>query len=316
VFQKIREIIDRGQEFLITTHIDPDGDAIGSAFSLYWALDSMGKTPYVYLRDPVPYMYEFLPGPPRLIGHEIPDRPFDAIFVVDCGNLFRAGDGYQRLKGMGPLINIDHHATNEPFGVVNLINEDSSSTAEILHGLFEYLGVDPTYNMALNIYTAIFTDTGSFRYPNTSTSAFLICEKMIETGVSPSFVAQMVHENHPIERFHLLGMVLSSLQTFRDGLIVMAHVTQEMFSATGATKEQTEGFVEFIKEIRGLDVAVLIREINEQRYKISMRSKGDTDVAYICSLFGGGGHRKAAGCTIEGSIDEVKDKLKEALRIQ
>jgi phosphoesterase RecJ-like protein len=316
MFRKIKNIIDKGERFLITTHIDPDGDALGSSFSLYWVLDSLQKKPFIYIRDQVPYMYEFLPRPPRFSHSELPDGSYDAVFVLDCGNLFRVGKGHERLKEKGALINIDHHTTNETFGVVNVINQDSSSTAEILYKLYKSLKAPMTFNVAVNLYTAIFTDTGSFRYPNTNSEAFLICEEMTKYGVSPSHVAEMVHENHPKERFFLLGEVLSSLETHKGATVALAQVTQAMFRKTGTSKEHTEGFVENIKEIRGIDVAILIREINGHQYKVSMRSKGNTDVAKVCNLFGGGGHRNAAGCTIDGTIMQVKDRLKEALKIQ
>jgi phosphoesterase RecJ-like protein len=316
MFRKIKDIITTGERFLITTHIDPDGDALGSCFSLYWVLESLNKKPFVYTRDHVPYMYDFLPRPSALSHNELPDGRYDAIFTLDCGNLFRVGKGYDRLKDMGPLVNIDHHTTNETFGSINLIDQDSSSTAEILYSLYRSLKVPFTYNIAVNLYTAIFTDTGSFRYSNTNSESFLICEKMTKHGVSPSFVAQMVHENHPKERFILLGEVLASLQTYNRDTIAMALVTREMLHKTNTTKEYTEGFVEYIKEIRGIDVAILVRELTVHQYKVSMRSKGNTDVAAVCNYFGGGGHKNAAGCTIDGTIDQVKDKLKEALNIQ
>lgn len=316
MFRKIKNIINKGERFLITTHIDPDGDALGSCFSLYWVLDSMNKKPFVYTRDHIPYMYEFLPRPPRLSHTELPDGTYDAVFALDCGNLFRVGNGHERLRNMGPLINIDHHTTNETFGIVNIINQESSSTAEILYRLYRSMKVPFQYNIAVNIYTAIFTDTGSFRYSNTNSDSFLICEEMTKHGVSPSHVAQMVHENHPKERFILLGEVLATLETLKDDTVAMALVTQEMFRKTDTTKEYTEGFVEYIKEIRGVDVAILIREVAGNNYKISMRSKGNTDVARICNLFGGGGHRNAAGCTIEGTVSHVRDRLKEAFNIQ
>lgn len=316
MFRKIKNIIDKGEQFLITTHIDPDGDAIGSCFSLYWVLDSLQKKPLVYMRDKVPYMYEFLPKPPRLFYNEPPDGNYDGIFALDCGNFFRIGEGHEQLKKQGLLINIDHHATNETFGIVNVINQNSSSTAEILYKLYKYLKVPFTHNIAVNLYTAIFTDTGSFRYPNTNSEAFLICEEMTRYGVSPSQVAQMVHENHPKERFILLGEVLSSLETYKNDAIAFALVTNAMFKKTNTSKEYTEGFVEYIKEIRGVNVAILIREVTDNQYKISMRSKGNTDVAKICNHFGGGGHQNAAGCIIEGSIILVKDQLKEAFNLQ
>lgn len=310
MIEKIRQLIDKGEKFLITSHIDPDGDALGSVFSTYWALSSLGKTAIIYLKDAIPYSYTFLPKPLH-ITHELPDDQYDAIFVLDCGNLFRVGARYEKLKGMGAIINIDHHNTSETFGAVNLIDEHASSTVEILYGIFRSLKIPVTADMAINIYTAIFTDTGSFRYENTTSGAFLICEEMIRLGVKPAYVSRMVHENHPKERCLLLGQVFSTMETYYQDKVVTVYVTEEMFKKTNTTSEYTDGFIEYIREIRGVEAAIFIREINKHKYKLSMRSKGNVDVAAICSLFGGGGHKNAAGCVIDGSLGEIKGKLKE-----
>jgi phosphoesterase RecJ-like protein len=304
MIEKIRQIIDKGNKFLITTHIDPDGDSLGSS------LEALGKTATVFLKDPVPYMYEFLPKPLRTI-HEFPTDQYDAIFVLDCGNLYRIGNGFERLKDLGAFINIDHHMTNETFGVVNMIDEGASSTAEILYGIFRAMKIPITFDMAINIYTAIVTDTGSFRYENTGSKAFLICEEMTRLGVKPAYVSQKVYENHPKERFWLIGLVFSTMETYYQDRVVIACVTDEMFKKTGTNKDYADGLVELIRGIKGVEAAILIREINTKRYKLSMRSKGLVDVAAICESFGGGGHKNAAGCSVDGTLEEVKNKLKE-----
>ena len=309
MIEKIRKLINQGKKFLITTHIDPDGDALGSAFSMCWALRSSGKAADVYLKDTVPYRYTFLPEP--RVTHALPSDRYDAVFVLDCGSLFRVGEGYEKLKEMGTLVNIDHHNTNEAFGAVNLVDEYASSTAEILYRLYRSLEMPVTPEMAINIYTAIFTDTGSFRYDNTTSNAFLICEKMTRVGVNPAYVSRMIHENHPKERLILLGLVFSTMETYNMDRIATVCVTKEMLAKTKAKKEYTDGFVEYIREIRGVEVAVLIREINKRKYKISMRAKGNVDVAAVCRDFGGGGHKNAAGCVIDGVLGEVKKQLKE-----
>ncbi|OPY70098.1 MAG: Bifunctional oligoribonuclease and PAP phosphatase NrnA [Syntrophorhabdaceae bacterium PtaU1.Bin034] len=308
MFQRIRDVLDRGRNFLITTHIDPDGDALGSSFALAFALNTLGKRASVYLKDEVPYRYRFLPRPPVVL-HQLPEERYDAIFVVDCGDLFRVGDGYDSLKNKGMLINIDHHDTSEAFGQINIVDERASSTAEIIYLILKSLGGEFTPDIAVNLYTAILTDTGSFRYDSTTKRAFSICEEMTEHGVSPSYVAGAVYESHPKERFQLLCLVLSTLETFRDDKIATAYITQEMFARTHTNREYTEGFVEFLKEMRGVEVACIMRELSDKKYKISLRSKGSVDVAAVARSFGGGGHRKAAGCVIEGDLNEVKNKL-------
>jgi len=175
--------------------------------------------------------------------------------------------------------------------------------------------IDYSYNVAVNVYTAVFTDTGSLRYENADPTAFMICEQMVEAGVKPSHVAQMVYESHPKERFLLLGEVLGTLRTFNGDRIAIAHVTEEMFKKTGTTSEHTDGFSEEFRKIRGVEVSVFIRQTGERRYKISMRSKGTIDVAFVCSRFGGGGHKNAAGCTIDGDLDEVETRLRNAFNV-
>ncbi len=314
MFKEINNIIRKGKRFLITTHIDPDGDAVGSVFSLYWVLKGFGKDVQIYLKDDVPYRYDFLPGPPDLL-HVLPEDFFDAVFVLDCGNLFRIGDGFERVKRMGTVVSIDHHETNEAFGDINMVERGASSTAEILYGLYKSMKIIFSHDVAINIYTAVFTDTGSLRYDNASAEAFIICKKMVEAGVKPSYVAQRVYESHPKERFLLLGEVFSTLKTYDGNRIAMAHVTEEMFRRTGTASEHTDGFSEELRKIRGVEVSVFIRQTGGNRYKISMRSKGNVDVSVICSIFGGGGHKNASGCTIDGDLDEVENKLKKAFNI-
>lgn len=308
--RKIKELIREGRDFLVTTHIDPDGDAIGSAFAFAFALRSLGKEATVYLNDQVPYRYDFLPAP--RVTHSMPRDGFDAVFVLDCGSLFRIGKGHEGIASGKPLVNIDHHDTNDHFGTINYVDNTASSTGEILYRLFKYLKVRIDKNMADNIYTAVFTDTGSLRYENTSLSAYKTCEEMVKAGTNPSRIATMVYENHPKGRFLLLGEVLRTLATY-NGTVAMVHVTGDMFERTGTTSEYVDGFVEFIKEIGGIEVAVLMRELKEDLYKISMRGKGKVDVAAICTTFGGGGHRNAAGCRIEGTLEEAREKLLRAL---
>jgi len=314
MFQKIKEILNNGKKFLIVTHIDPDGDAVGSAFALGFAIEKLSKDVFVYLKDRVPYRYGFLPQPKGLI-HEIPEGNFDAVFAVDCGDFFRVGNGHEKLKEKGPIVNIDHHDTNDAFGYINIVDERASSTAELIYLVLKGLDIPIDADMAINIYTGIFTDTGSFRYGNTNGKAFIICEEMMHKGVVPSYVASKVHESHPRERFTLLCSVLSTLQMYHNDRVAVVHVTTDMFQEANASREHSEGFVEFIKEMKDLEVAALLRQIGKDRYKISMRSKGTVDVAAIAARFGGGGHKNAAGCVMEGTQEEVRRRLVEAIAL-
>ena len=308
MFQRIRETIDKGRRFLVTTHIDPDGDAVGSAFAACFALTGLGKDAAVYLRDSVPHRYRFLPKP-AAVQHVLPENGYDAVIVVDCGDLTRVGDGHASLKQKGLLVNIDHHAAGQAFGQINIIDERASSTAEILYLILKSLHVQFTFDIAVNLYTAVVTDTGSFRYENTTERAFSICEEMIGFGVSPAHVAAKVYENHPKERFQLLCLVLATMETAREDRIALAHITGDMFSRTRTNPEHAEGFVEYLREIDSVEVACLLRELGSERYKVSMRSKESVDVASIARTFGGGGHPRAAGCVMEGDLATVRNIL-------
>jgi len=308
MFQRIRETIDKGRKFLVASHVDPDGDAVGSAFAACFALTGLGKDAAVYLHDPVPYRYRFLPRPAALL-HELPEDGYDAVIVVDCGDLYRVGGGHASLKQKGFLVNIDHHQASQAFGQINIIDERASSTAEILYLILKSLQVRFTSDIAVNLYTAVVTDTGSFRYENTTERAFSICEEMIGFGVSPAYVAAKVYENHPKERLQLLCLVLTTLETVHEDRIALAHITGDMFSRTHTSPEHAEGFVEYLREIDSVEVACLLRELGSERYKVSMRSKESVDVASIARTFGGGGHPRAAGCVMEGDLATVRNIL-------
>jgi bifunctional oligoribonuclease and PAP phosphatase NrnA len=315
MFQKVKELVDRGERFLIATHTDPDGDALGSAFSLCFALQELRKEAWVYLRDSVPYQYEFLPRPRTLLlgPADIETRAFDALFVLDCGDFHRVGDELLRFRNNGFIINIDHHDANEAFGQLNILDERASSTAEILYRVLKALDVPITTEMAVNLYTAVFTDTGSLRYPNTNALAFTICQEMVNHGVVPSSVASAIYENHPKARFDLLYLALATLRTYRDGRIATMYVTREMFDQSRAAKEHTEGFVEELKQMRGVEVSLFVRETGPTRFKASMRAKGTVDLAAVARSFGGGGHKNAAGCIIEGPLEQSIQTLIEAI---
>jgi phosphoesterase RecJ-like protein len=308
MFQRIKDIIDKGRTFLVTTHVDPDGDAVGSAFALCFALAGLGKDAAVYLQGPVPYRYRSLPRP-AVVHHRLPGGTYDGVFVVDCGSLLRVGDAHESLKHKGFLINIDHHEANEAFGQINVIDERASSTAEILYLILKALDVRFTLDVAANLYVAVLTDTGSFRNGNTTERAFSICKEMISLGVSPASVAIKVYESHPKERLHLLCLVLATLETFHEDRIALAHVTGDMFAQTHTNAEYAEGFVDYLKEIDTVEVACLLRELAGGKYNVSMRSKNTVDVAAIARSLGGGGHRKAAGCTLEGDLNTVKNRV-------
>lgn len=300
------EIKKRGT-FLITTHINPEGDAIGSSLALAIALSSIGKKVEVYTLDPVPKMLRFLPKSEMVHQVKRVNSRFDAVITVDCGDLERVGFiSAEDIPG-DILINIDHHRTNKGFGTFNLV-EDAVASAEIVYEVIKRLSIPVTRDIATCIYTAIITETGSFRYSNTNLQTFRIAEDMVNYGANPWLIAEHIYNRNSMGRIKLLGQVLSNLDLSKDGKIAWITVTGQMYKDTGTTKEDVEDLINFPRSIEGVEVAILFRE-SDHDWKISLRSNGRIDVSTLALEFGGGGHSMAAGCFVKGTLEDVKKRV-------
>ncbi len=299
---------------MISTHQNPEGDAIGSTLALALALESLGKSVRVLTQDPVPETLAFLPGAEK-ITHQAPaDGRFDIAFSVDCGDRARLGEEFGKVKGFGRVINIDHHVSNDFFGDLNLVDPGASSASEIIYDLIRALPAPFSKEVAENIYTGILTDTGSFHYSNTSAKTHAVARACLLAGVGPWEVAQKVYDTQPLSRLRLLPRVLDTMEFSEDGRVSSVMVTQQMLKETGATVAMTEDFINFPRSIQGVEVALLFREVTPEKYRVSMRSRGAVDVARIAGKFQGGGHPAASGCTVEGTFSAVKAKVLEAVR--
>ncbi|HWI40746.1 MAG TPA: bifunctional oligoribonuclease/PAP phosphatase NrnA [Verrucomicrobiae bacterium] len=301
---KIIEAIGSANSFLITAHENPDGDAVGSSLALANFLAEQGKDVTVYFADPLPEIYFFLPLADTVVA-QIPDRHFDICFVLDVGEFRRAGSALPKAS-IGSFINIDHHLTCEPFGAINLIDVNASATGALIHRVVKESGRAISYEVALCIYVAVISDTGSFRYSNSDPEAFAIAGEMIAAGVNAWYVAEHLYESQPPERLKLLGAALETLDFSPRGDFASITVTLDMYRETGGSAELTDGFINYPRSIRGVEVAVFFRQLRPGLYKVGFRSKGKINVAALAERFGGGGHHNAAGGTVEGEIDEVK----------
>ncbi|MEI6209694.1 MAG: bifunctional oligoribonuclease/PAP phosphatase NrnA [Desulfuromonadales bacterium] len=306
--QKIVDTIRNNSSFLLTTHEGPDGDAVGSSLALASFLRRTGKDVFVHYRDPVPDLYAFLPGAGTVQPH-IPDRKFDVAFVLDIGEFRRAGSEFCAFRQIGTTINLDHHLTCESFGTHNLIDSQAAATGVLVYRIASQYGYRFDYDTALCLYIAIITDTGSFRYSNANREAFAIAGEMIECGINAWDVAERLYENQPQKRLELLALCLATLETIKGGVAASVTVTLDMYSATGADAELTDGFVNYPRSVRGVEVAIFFRQMEEKKFKIGFRSKGKVNVAVFAAAMGGGGHHNAAGCTVEGTLDEVKSAV-------
>ena len=312
--QRIAEEIRNGRRFLIASHENPEGDAIGSILALGLALKDLGKEVLVFNPDPTPEMLSFLPGAEAIV-HQVPaDGRFDVVFALDCGDKQRLGEEFAKVQKIGKVINVDHHISNRYFGDINFVDPAASSAAEIIFDLLRIIPAVMSPAVAENVYVGILTDTGSFRYSNTSPKTFTAARMCLLAGVEPWKVAEKVYETQPLPRLRLLPLVLETLEVGENGRVSSVFVTKKMMEETGASAALTEDFINFPRSLKGADVALLFREVSPVQYRVSLRSRGAVDVARIAAAFQGGGHSSAAGCTVEGTLSEVKAKILERVR--
>jgi len=294
-------------KILITTHKNPDGDAIGSSLGWFNFLKNLGKDVKVVYRDRIPYFFDFLPGVGEVETKERLDERYDWVIITDVSEVRRTG--FEEIPAENALV-IDHHITAQPFTDFAIVEPDISSTCELSYELM--LLIDPgriTYEVALPIYTGIFTDTGSFSYNNTSSRTLEVAAELLKKGVDPYLVRFNLFERNRINRFKLLELVLRTLEFALGGKVAHITVYRKFLEEAGALLEETEGFINYPRSIAGVEVAVFFKEIEENGWKVSLRSKGKVNVAEVAKRLGGGGHRMAAGYETEGSLEKVKGEL-------
>lgn len=307
--EKILRHLKRSNRILVASHVNPDGDAIGSLIALALTLDALGKEVTLYNESPIPAVYRFLPAIERIVDRVEDPAVFDTAVLLDCGNIARVGDIAADLDRLPMVINIDHHVTNTRFGDLYFIDTGACATAQIIYELINALKAPITRDTAVAIYTGIFTDTGSFRFSNTNRSAFAICDEMVRHGVEPYRVAKHVYGTYSLGRIKLLNLALDSIEISRDGHLSIMTLTSDMFEETGTHPEDVDGLINYAKRIEDVRVAVLIQEYREaghSRMHVSLRSDGSVDVAAIAAAYGGGGHPTAAGFNTDASLPELK----------
>jgi len=308
--REIVSVIKKEKVFLLATHLNPDGDAIGSALALSSALESMGKEVHVYNKDLVPEVYKFMPGNKRFrcgLKKSLSQKP--VLILLDCNSPERAGlEQYSFRRS----VVIDHHETERDFGDIRWVVPSAAATGLMVFYLIKAVGVRVTSDMAINLYTAVAVDTGTFRYSNTSSEVLRASAELIEAGANPAFVSECLYERWAENRFDLLVMTLNNLE-IKNNVAVM-HITKNMFEKTGTIPEDTENFSNLPRMIKTVKIAALFREVGNGFWKASLRSKGNVNAAKIAELYGGGGHKNAAGFKIKGSLKSAKEKLLLAMK--
>jgi len=303
-----RELRDN-KRFLLTTHVNPDGDAIGSLGALALVLEDLGKQVVAYCQDEIPGFLRFLPYSERIV-REIPGpNRFDVAVVLDCGELDRIGNAAEALQQVEKIIHIDHHSSSDDFGQLNLVRPECSSTAEILYEIFQVIPASLSSEAAENIYTAILTDTGSFRFANTTARALDIAAEMVALGVAPDKIASEVYESMSPERLRLLALSLNTLTLRANGRLATMQVSRAMLEETKTSVMDTDGFVNYPRGINTAEMAIFFREMDSGKVNVSLRSRGRLNVAEFARNHDGGGHHNAAAFRAEGSLTEVVEEV-------
>ncbi len=306
--QAIRE----SRSIVLACHVNPDGDALGSMLGLALALRPLGKDITCLSEDGVPDILRFLPGAEMIVRST--DNPaFDLALVVDSGELSRVGENVRPMVSRARrAVNIDHHVVAGTFGDIRVLDSGAASTAEIVYELLQTLEIAITPEIATCLFTGIITDTGSFRFQNVTPNTLRVAAVLLEAGAPPAHISENVFENKTFAGTRLLGHALSSLAQSPDGRVVWAHITAEDFHALGAIDAETEGVVNYVRGVRGAEVGILFREMENGRIRVSLRSREGVNVAEIAQDFGGGGHRMAAGCTLNVPLPDAETALVQA----
>ncbi len=307
ILNDIIHIIRTSQRFLIVSHESPDGDAIGSTLALTLSLKKMGKDVVAFNVDGVPANLAFLPGAQSVITSLDSDETFDVGFLLDAGELKRAGIPMQQHCNL--LINIDHHPHSD-FGDICYLDTEASATAVLIYRLLDAGNFPLDIEVAKALYLGVLDDTGSFRYSSANREAFELAGILVESGVDPWQIASSLYESFPGTRMRLLGLVLNTLDISSCGRYASVSLKQEFLARSGATSEESDGFVNYARAVKGVEIALFIKEQADGVYQVSFRSRGNIDVGTLARQLGGGGHHNAAGARIPAeSLDAVRNEL-------
>jgi phosphoesterase RecJ-like protein len=308
--RRICEALLRYRRVVVTSHLRPDGDSVGSSLALAWALRELGIDARVVHRDRPPLQFADFPGVSDVeTGDSIPAGT-EAVVVLECGDLGRTGlSGFDGL----PVVNIDHHPGNTGYGDVHWFDGTASALGEMIFEIIAELGVPLTADMATQLFVAVVTDTGSFRYPGVSPRTFSICARLLEAGADPVSTARRLFDSHTLGRLRLQAAVLQTLEVDESGRLALLTLTEAALTASGAAMEETDGLINLPLSVKAVQAAVFFKEAGTGHWRVSLRSKGDIDVGRVARAFGGGGHKNASGCTLEGSLEHARARILERI---
>ncbi len=312
--EEIANVLRTRQRFVVMSHIRPDGDALGCTLAMALCLKALGKDVTVWNEDGMLHKFRFLPGSELVTTP--PDEPqeFEVVLALDTAVQNRVGRCLQAVKRADLWINIDHHVSNDHYGDLAYIDPVAPAAAQVLFELFQQNGLPLTSEMAENLFVGISTDTGSFQYPNTTARTYEIGAELIKLGVQVGKLSQNVYESYPRRRLELLRALLNVLQLTSDERVASFALTAETAASLGVKPEDNEGLIDHIRSIEGVVVAAFFEELTDGKVRISLRSKDPRiDVCKVCAVYGGGGHKLAAGARISGSLQEVQERVLQTI---
>ena len=318
--EQVLDEIRAAPKLFLTTHENPDGDALGSLRAMQLVLEELGKDSIIFVsRDqfPLPHEYRHM-GFDDAVAQPPSDLDERLVVFLDCGNMDRMPVGFLKRSGVR-IVNIDHHHDNTRFGHVNLVVPEASCTAEIVYELARELGVPIKSELAEALYIGLVTDTGKFMFENTTPAAHRMAADLIAAGVQPQQIHRRLYEGLPFSRLQLLARALAGVQRFDDGALTLTHLTRDDFAHSGANESDSEGIVDHMRQVEGTLVACLVRDLlaDESLRKVSLRATdGRVDVSVIARGFGGGGHRQAAGFTTDMVLPELIERLRSEVVAQ
>lgn len=312
--QAVRFLAD-ARRVLVTSHMSPDGDALGSEVALAELAATLGTDAVIVNRDPAPAGIAELPGAELVrVAATTPDdfpADFDLVVTLECPGLDRPG--FEGLDAL-PILNIDHHAANDRYGELNFLDESAPAVGEMVLRMYRAAGAAPSARAATAMYLALSTDTGDFRYSNATPRAFLAAAELVEAGARPEQVAEWVHQRRSVASVRLLGEALRTLQIMEGGRVAVLSVDADAFARAQATPADTDELINVPRAIAGVLVAVFLKQWEPGSVRVSLRSQGAIDVCAIAATYGGGGHTNAAGCTVGGELTEVRREVLQRLR--
>jgi phosphoesterase RecJ-like protein len=312
-FDEISRVIQKNKNFLITSHINLDGDGIGSELALYFILKKLNKKVTILNQDRIPKIYDFLPDSDKVQywnNNRINPKSIDVGIALDCSSIKRIGRTYEIFKDIKTIINIDHHKSNENFGNLNYLDCSVSSVGEIIYELITFLNIDLLdEKISTCLFTAIITDTGSFRYSNVSSKTFGVASHLTRYRIKSHLIANNIYNRSTYPGLKLLGESLLTLEMDDSNYVSWLTITRKMLNDTNANDEDIEGIINIATTLNNVEISILFRETKDNKIKISFRSKGNFDVNKFAGKFKGGGHPNAAGCLCSGKLDEIKEKI-------